>query len=56
MLECDLCGLPITEEDFENSNVVQTSLGNWHNDCINEYEDDAEYRRGDEECDERRGT
>lgn len=56
MLECDLCGLPITEEDFENGNVVQTAFGNWHNDCINEYEDERDERRGDEECDRMRGT
>ena len=56
MLECDLCGLPITEDDFENGNVVQTAFGNWHNDCINEWQDDEEYRRGDEECDGSRGT
>ena len=50
-MTCDLCGLPITEGDFETGNVVQTSLGNWHNDCINEWEDDTDDRRGDEAYD-----
>ena len=48
---CVLCGNPITEQDYEDGNYCDTELGEVHNGCLVEWQDDEEYRRGDEEYD-----
>lgn len=53
---CVFCGGPITEQDYEDNDYCDTDLGEAHNSCYIEHEDDAEYRRGDEEYDRSIGT
>ena len=44
---CALCGKPITEQDDADNNYCETANGEYHVDCFNEWEDDADGRAAD---------
>lgn len=56
MTTCSICGKPIIEQDYEDGNCTDTDTGEVHDACLIEWQDDEEYRRGDEEYDWTRGT
>ena len=50
---CCLCGDPITEDQAEAGDYVDTSTGEVHDRCLEEWENDADGRRADAAYDQR---